>query len=504
MIVTANYNNLPRGTRLKVVIIDVRTEKEITSTITMVEGDAFNYSIPVQLVAEASPDFEFMDLWVELFYETYEGGGWTSAPNLYRIIIRVYSFDHLQITSVEYPKQVRKGETFTANVTLQYNFYKVSNASIALGLFEEWMAHKLDLTPAGSTFQLKGKGTKTISFRLTAPSDEAVMNLIVVATYYHIDPQLAQQMPGMAWLHYWHDESGWNWTFSVLVNGTIQTEQLRITSVEHPSTTKLGEPFSVKVHIDYSFQNATQVFIGIQDEDLEEYVPTEPSGYIELQGTGAMDVSLELAAPPKVGTLNLVAQGWYLKDKDWAHGEEWYKRFKVEVVSPQAVIYGYVTDGHGHRLEDVSVTLFWDGELVKTVYTNNKGEYRIEDPEITVPKEGKGFLAVVLNDEDNCIAIYDCSISGYEFVLAHARFPEFEVKTDADLEQNLLFPVGVMDDPSTQEIREDHLDDLAYIYYNTYLALKFYRDKLKVTFGENGICDHTPLQVYAFKNEIGV
>jgi len=503
LIVAVNYNNLPRGTELKAKIFDVLAGKEIGSTIVIVEGDAINYSIPVQLVAEASPECEFMHLRAELWYKL--GGVWTHYDLGWEseIVIRVYLFDHLQITSVEFPKVVRKGETFTVGVTLQYNFPKVSNASLVIMSLEEWTqgpsALPYTLTPVGSTLQLEGKGTKTLFFQLTAPTDEVVMNLIAIATYHHIDPQLYIQLPGMAWFHYWHDEKGWNKTFSIQVKGTLPTEDLRITSIDYPPTAKPGEPFNVKVHIDYSFQEATQIFIGIWDEDLEEYMPTEPTGYLELQGTGTKVVSLKLIAPPEKGTMNLIAEGWYLKDQDWTHGGEWYKRFKVEVSSVQAAIHGYVMDGHGHPLENVMVHFYWNGKLVKTVYTNSTGEFRVEDPILTVPAEGKGFFEVDLIDKDTIIEIHDCQAS--EDRVAYARFPEFEIKTEADLEQNLVFPVDAADDPSTQDIREDHLDDLAYIYYNTYLALRFYRDKLKVTFGKGGLCDHTPLIVYAFKNE---
>ena len=152
-------------------------------------------------------------------------------------------------------------------------------------------------------------------------------------------------------------------------------------------------------------------------------------------------------------------------------------------------IFGYVEDGHAHRLEEVMVTLRWDKdsngeyEIQKTTYTNNKGEYRFDDPQISIPMDGSGFLEVKLTDKNNIIEVIQ---HGYQNEQAYLmRFP-FYVSFEDQLEQNLFFQ------------NTENADSVATTYYYTYIALKFYRDILGVTFGPEGDCDLTPLKVYTF------
>lgn len=164
----------------------------------------------------------------------------------------------------------------------------------------------------------------------------------------------------------------------------------------------------------------------------------------------------------------------------------------------QTTVHGFVEEPRElYRLEKVKVTLVW-GDDEFTDYTDEQGEYKFD----LTPEEGSStwaYLEVELTDEDGIIEIYDLQASSTE--VARYQTDDFYLKSDGewleDVEQNITV-MEAPDIPTTYDVREDHLDDLAFIYWSTYTAVKFYRDKLGVTFGTGGLCDHNPVKVLTY------
>jgi len=184
-------------------------------------------------------------------------------------------------------------------------------------------------------------------------------------------------------------------------------------------------------------------------------------------------------------------------------------------------IYGSVEDGHVHPLSRVRVVLYWDYDdgagpvEIASTFTDNDGEYLINDPQVLVPMpEGsRGLLTVYLRDEDNIIQVVDESVNSG--VVAYCEFGDdiprttetrewFEIESQEDLERNLIFPVAAdlpTPLPQSMQYQPGHCDDNAITYYYTYLAVRFYRDFLGVTFGPNQECDHTPLPIWTWSSD---
>ena len=183
----------------------------------------------------------------------------------------------------------------------------------------------------------------------------------------------------------------------------------------------------------------------------------------------------ELMAHPGVWRYRVYAERWLILEDT----------FKVAAPSLQ----GYVEDGHGHRLENVTVRLYWNGTRMVENYTDESGFFNLRGSFLKIPMRGEGYIVIVLADREGIFKVVDRYVG--ENIVVEAGFP-ITITDEGDLLQEIRFPTDVGDDPSTP-VREDHLDDLAYIYYNTFLAAKFYRRKMKIDFKSE------MLMVYAYE-----
>jgi len=165
---------------------------------------------------------------------------------------------------------------------------------------------------------------------------------------------------------------------------------------------------------------------------------------------------------------------------------------KIFEVYPTSRIYGVVEDGQSNKLENVTVNLYWDNLYTATAYTDVDGYYEflniLTSDDYTY---GSGYLEVVFSDETGGLIVHDSSKRSD--LPAYGAFPKFTVTLESDYEQNLIFSANAVDDASTVDVNETHLDDLAYIYYNTFTALKFYKEELEQSF------NNTPIHIFTFE-----
>lgn len=113
-----------------------------------------------------------------------------------------------------------------------------------------------------------------------------------------------------------------------------------INDLDAPQTVETGSPATITVTLDYSFNELTQISIGIYDYTSETNIAEE---YYWVQGTEVEDFVIQLTSPDSAGTLDLEANVVFQQGDEWYYTEDdqWYTNFTVNVVKPSPGIPGY-------------------------------------------------------------------------------------------------------------------------------------------------------------------
>jgi len=94
-----------------------------------------------------------------------------------RVVVAQQPKYSIKIIDIDYPSEVETGQTFTIRVTVRYSF------SISTGTFIHVYEHGGPLLD-DTTDTLSGDGTKTYSFKITAPSEAKTWQLNIHAFYW--------------------------------------------------------------------------------------------------------------------------------------------------------------------------------------------------------------------------------------------------------------------------------------------------------------------------------
>jgi len=117
-------------------------------------------------------------------------------------------------------------------------------------------------------------------------------------------------------------------------------EYVIIADLDSPQAVETGSTATITVTLDYSFNEITQISIGIYDYTSETNIAEE---YYWVQGTEFEAFILQLTSPDSATTLNLEANVVFMQGEEWYYtdGDQWYVNFTVDVEKPSGGIPGY-------------------------------------------------------------------------------------------------------------------------------------------------------------------
>ncbi|MEM2988545.1 MAG: BsuPI-related putative proteinase inhibitor [Candidatus Bathyarchaeia archaeon] len=116
-----------------------------------------------------------------------------------------------------------------------------------------------------------------------------------------------------------------------IASGAIGEPILRIAGVEHPASVRAGDPFEVKVAIEYSYSGWTIADLGIF---AGGFTGIADCVRYYLTGSGSRQFSLRALAPFEAGVWNLTAVSRVWHGNYWREPEGARRDFSIRVVGP--------------------------------------------------------------------------------------------------------------------------------------------------------------------------